>query len=98
MMDRNLGATSAKPGDASALGLLYQWGRKDPFLGSTSISEDIEAASTLKWPDPVASTKETGTIAYSVSHPTTFITTREENYDWYYTGEFSTDNTRWQEE
>ena len=30
-MDRNLGATSATPGDAGALGLLYQWGRKDPF-------------------------------------------------------------------
>ena len=31
-------------------------------------------------------------------HPTTFIATREENYDWFYTGEFITDNTRWQEE
>ena len=35
MMDRNLGATSATPGDVGALGLLYQWGRKDPFLGSS---------------------------------------------------------------
>jgi hypothetical protein len=26
MMDRNLGATSATPGDVGALGLLYQWG------------------------------------------------------------------------
>ena len=40
MMDRNLGATSATPGDVGALGLLYQWGRKDPFLGSSSISEE----------------------------------------------------------
>ena len=31
MMDRNLGATSATPGDLHAHGLLYQWGRKDPF-------------------------------------------------------------------
>ena len=38
MMDRNLGATSATPGDVGALGLLYQWGRKDPFPGSSSIS------------------------------------------------------------
>ena len=37
MMDRNLGATSATPGDVGALGLLYQWGRKDPFLGRSSI-------------------------------------------------------------
>ena len=40
VMDRNLGATSATPGDIGALGLLYQWGRKDPFLGSSSISSN----------------------------------------------------------
>ncbi|MGM9768642.1 MAG: hypothetical protein ACI3Z0_09305 [Candidatus Cryptobacteroides sp.] len=28
MMDRNLGATSATPGDVGALGLLYQWGAR----------------------------------------------------------------------
>ena len=37
MMDRNLGATSATPGDVGALGLLYQWGRRDPFLGSSAL-------------------------------------------------------------
>ena len=49
MMDRNLGATSATPGDVGALGLLYQWGRKDPFLGSSSVSESRDAASTGVW-------------------------------------------------
>lgn len=49
MMDRNLGATSATPGDVGALGLLYQWGRKDPFLGSSSISSSVQAASTGIW-------------------------------------------------
>ena len=98
MMDRNLGALSATPGEATALGLLYQWGRKDPFIGSSSISDDVEAASTLKWPAPVPSSKETGTIAFAIAHPTTYITSWEDNYDWFYTGEFSTDNTRWQEE
>lgn len=49
MMDRNLGATSATPGDVGALGLLYQWGRKDPFLGSSSISKSIDAVSTGTW-------------------------------------------------
>lgn len=34
VMDRNLGALSAVPGRADAMGLLYQWGRKDPFLNS----------------------------------------------------------------
>lgn len=41
MMDRNLGATSATPGDIGAFGLLYQWGRKDPFMGACEISKNI---------------------------------------------------------
>lgn len=33
VLDRNLGALNNSPGVAS-LGLLYQWGRKDPFIGA----------------------------------------------------------------
>ena len=95
MMDRNLGATSATPGSVGALGLLYQWGRKDPFLGSSSISSNTRAKSTLSWPSPVKSTASTGTIDYAVSNPVTFITSNGSNTDWYYTGNSSTDNTRW---
>ena len=95
MMDRNLGATSATPGSVGALGLLYQWGRKDPFLGSSSISSNTRAKSTLSWPSPVKSTASTGTIDYAVSNPVTFITDNSNNADWYYTGNSSTDNTRW---
>ena len=98
MMDRNLGATSATPGEAGALGLLYQWGRKDPFLGSSSISSNVEAKSTISWPTPVSSSSSRGTIGYALEHPTTFITFNNSNYDWYYTGSLSTDNTRWQSE
>ena len=89
MMDRNLGATSATPGDVGALGLLYQWGRKDPFLGS------FKAKSTIIWPSAVSSDSSNGTIEYATAHPTTFITYNSSNYDWYYTGDSSTDNTRW---
>ena len=95
MMDRNLGATSATPGDVGALGLLYQWGRKDPFLGSSSISSNTLAKSTIAWPSDVSSDSSTGTIAYATANPTTFITYNSSNYDWYYTGSSSTDNTRW---
>ena len=95
MMDRNLGATSATPGDVGALGLLYQWGRKDPFLGSSSISSNNVAKSTLTWPSEVSSDSSTGTIAYATANPTAFITYNSSNYDWYYTGSSSTDNTRW---
>lgn len=101
MMDRNLGATSATPGDVGALGLLYQWGRKDPFLGSSSVYwGDNVAASTISWPEPVESTSSTGTIEYAVANPMTFITINYDtnSYDWYYTGDYSTDKTRWQSE
>ncbi len=95
MMDRNLGATSADPGQVRAFGLLYQWGRKDPFLGSSSIIVRKTAVSTVTWPSSVGSTSSTGTIGYAVSHPTTFITSNDNNYDWYYTGSEDTDDTRW---
>ncbi len=97
MMDRNLGATSATPGDVGALGLLYQWGRKDPFLGSSSIHYEsmAEAKSTITWPSAVVSNSSNGTIEYATAHPTTFITRNIRNSDWYYTGSSSTDNTRW---
>ena len=95
MMDRNLGATSATPGEVGALGLLYQWGRKDPFLGSSSISSNSIAESTIAWPSAVSSNSSNGTIAYATANPTTFITYNSSNDDWYYTGSSSTDNTRW---
>ncbi|MBQ1937411.1 MAG: hypothetical protein II364_00415 [Bacteroidales bacterium] len=94
MMDRNLGATCATPGDAGALGLLYQWGRKDPFLSASSIGEQTLAQSTITWPQRVTSSSY-GSIAFSISHPTTFIRLNDRNYDWLYTGTSSTDNTRW---
>ena len=94
MMDRNLGATSATPGDVGALGLLYQWGRKDPFPGSSSISDNNEAKSTITWPSAVETNLSNGTIAYATAHPTTFISYNSNN-DWFYTGSESTDNTRW---
>ena len=96
MMDRNLGATSATPGDVGVLGLLYQWGRKDPFLGSSSISSSTVAKSTLIWPSAVSSDSSNGTIAYAIANPTTFIVRNNiVDGDWYYTGSGSTDNTRW---
>ena len=77
MMDRNLGAISAS-GDG-ALGLLYQWGRKDPFLGAASFSLNAsnsysQAASTGTW-----STSSESVTENSTKNPMTF-------YTGYYTG------------
>ena len=95
MMDRNLGATSATPGDVGALGLLYQWGRKDPFLGSSSTgSAKAAAAMHGNWQN-VQSNSATGTIAYTIAHPTIFVYQNTANNDWYYSSSSATDNTRW---
>ena len=70
MMDRNLGATSATPGDIGALGLLYQWGRKDPFMGSCAKSGTTLAASTGSW--KVASSSDK--MDFAEENPMTFAT------------------------
>ena len=40
-MDRNLGARNATLFDAGALGLFYQWGRKDPFVGADGVESSV---------------------------------------------------------
>lgn len=72
MMDRNLGATSATPGDVCALGLLYQWGRKDPFLANGVVRETSQAKATKYMHD--VSSGEGDRISYSIAHPSEFIT------------------------
>ena len=78
MMDRNLGATSATAGEVGSLGLLYQWGRKDPFLGSSSVSKSAQAASTGTW-----DTKSDATSADSATqNPMIFYTNYESYGSW----------------
>ena len=69
LMDRNLGATSTIPGDICAMGLLYQWGRKDPFLNVSQIDGTTRASSTYSWPTPTP----TKSVEYSILNPTTLI-------------------------
>lgn len=40
-MDRNLGAMSGEKYSKAALGLMYQWGRKDPFPGGDDVESSI---------------------------------------------------------
>lgn len=72
MMDRNLGALSATPNDPKALGLFYQWGRKDPFLGSSSISQPLYARSTRNL-KVITNTPETATLSFATANPHKFI-------------------------
>ncbi len=92
MMDRNLGATSATPGSVGALGLMYQWGRKDPFLGSSSVSSSTLAVSTGTW----SSVTTQQTVDYVTANPMTFV---RQNYEWC-TGDGAEDSNyekRWTE-
>lgn len=93
MMDRNLGAISATPGDVGTLGLMYQWGRKDPFLGAMSVSSKMYAESTSDWPPIVDSDSSTGTIEYSTANPMTLIYSA--TGDWCYSESGFTDSSRW---
>ena len=100
MMDRNLGATSVSMGTPSSLGLLYQWGRKDPFPGASQCSYATSrgqrtAPTSAAWPPPVQSDEIHGTEIFAAENPMTFILGNELNMDWVYTGSYKTDNTRW---
>lgn len=84
MMDRNLGALTSFTGEDLSCGLLYQWGRKDPFPGNASLREGKQAVLSTETPSPVLSSASTGTIAYTIAHPTTFVGSASQPYDWMY--------------
>ena len=91
MMDRNLGATSIVIGEKETSGLLYQWGRKDPFLGYFS------STSTIKWADNYTySNSTTGTIKYTIMNPTEFIGGNTSNSGVYQDWHYKTNKNRWQ--
>lgn len=96
MMDRNLGAVSASPGNVGSLGLLYQWGRKDPFPGSAAIAASTTASTTIPWPQPVSADSSAGNMGYAAENPAVFLTTISDGGDW--CGDDSTipyGNSRW---
>ncbi|MDE7444038.1 MAG: hypothetical protein K2M65_07760, partial [Muribaculaceae bacterium] len=85
LMNRNLGADSNNEADVASYGLLYQWGRKDPFVNSKALTgTEFAPSSKLNWADakiaakaiPVATAAADGLkrIQYAVAHPPTFIT------------------------
>ena len=77
MMDRNLGALvpTAASGevDGKSIGMLYQWGRKDPFPGvaSVSASDPIAVCGNVS----LSSDKTNFTIAESIQNPTVYVKT-----------------------
>ncbi|MBO4428297.1 MAG: hypothetical protein J5771_07460 [Bacteroidales bacterium] len=95
MMDRNLGATSAEPGSVGALGLMYQWGRKDPFPGAGSVSETKKAAAiSTSWPNVVDNTMLC-TIDYATQFAAWFIKKSTTDQDWLYDATGTEAQNRW---
>lgn len=90
MMDRNLGALYSEGGNILSGGLLYQWGRKDPFPGTASLSLDnVERRIYDIHNNLVTILKEAAPASgdnrpYSVRHPITFLTSTT---DWSGVGE-----------
>ena len=97
MMDRNLGALSMEKGNPQGFGLLYQWGRKDPFPGSANTDGTAEVVTTGKYYLAVA-TPDKATIEYSVKNPQTFLAHESNAHvDWLApTASGKYDDTRWQ--
>ena len=67
MMDRNLGALRATPGDPSVNGMFYQWGRKDPLLGAYDSNNFISTypANVKKY----AGTSDYQSVEYTIQNP-----------------------------
>ena len=81
-MDRNLGALTTDCTQPSSRGLYYQWGRKDPFLPAATCQETVKRADAVyaagfeyaeNDPRSAASPYEVMSLAWSVSHPTTYM-------------------------
>lgn len=69
-MDRNLGAMHDCT-NTTATGLLYQWGRKDPFTAPYRISYSSLMATSPT--DIMTNHTSVETIAWSIQNPTSFI-------------------------
>lgn len=101
-MDRNLGAYGCDTSSVNEMwksyGLLYQWGRKDPFVGSRGYNTDVDQYTyddLNRWQafKIEETTQQKGVIEYTVSNPRVFLTgVKASDYDWLYN---ERDNTLW---
>ena len=72
MMDRNLGALDERTTSAASYGFLYQWGRKDPLIGSATGGTAFAAT----YPENIKTYVSYSTgdfLTYSIQHPTVAI-------------------------
>ena len=90
LMDRNLGAlVVAGSGDVKANGLMYQWGRKDPFLGIAA--QGSSTIATMTGTGTKTMSGGASDVATSIKNPTMFIlsTGSTSDHDWVKTNDTS---------
>lgn len=68
MMRMNLGALNNTKYDSRAMGMMYQWGRKDPFLGAVFYDSNSQVLYNGDH-SSVEAGEETSTLAYSLRNP-----------------------------
>lgn len=85
-MDRNLGALDARPGSIGAVGLIYQWGRKDPFPGIGSFAGGEPLRYDANGQEILTTVPEQaeqfGTLELSVANPHVFYKISYKTNDW----------------
>lgn len=90
LMTLNLGAINNTPGDAASYGMLYQWGRKDPFPAAATLTGTTTTVSTPMYDIDGKEVKlsnsswfdtEDNTLAYAIANPTVVLS----NYSQYAT-------------
>jgi len=99
-MDRNLGALQALPGNGS-FGLLYQWGRKDPFPGAdlgTGESRTVyDLSGTPSTIIDILPVTVADNIENAITNPHVFYTSAVAPY-YSWTGLDTSDNLLWSDE
>lgn len=98
MMDRNLGATLTEPGTVESLGLLYQWGRKDPFPNGAMIKGDDQPMCLNTGTIVYEQHPSSNTIEYSIANPMVMMGPSSGTVDWLAPVSGSSDMTRWQKD
>lgn len=83
VLDRNLGALANKPinnNSVASMGLLYQWGRKDPFIGAKYSNDNFTGDGLLdvvhyydKWDIDNLNGSTANAIEHTIANPTHLI-------------------------
>ena len=83
VLDRNLGALENKPinnNSVASMGLLYQWGRKDPFIGAAYSNDNFTGNGLLpvvhyydKWDIDNLNGSTANAIEHTIANPTHLI-------------------------